>query len=126
MSMKTLFSTVSTMFVLGLLLVQTACYKDNRESMYPSTLVCNTDSITWSKDIKVVVDNACATSGCHSNAAAAGAYDLSNYTGVKTMVDNNRFLAVIESGSMPKGAAPLDKCTINKIRSWIAQGALQN
>jgi len=126
MSIKTLFYTIGTVFALSLLLVQTACYKDNRESMYPSTVVCIVDSVTWSKDIKGIVDNSCSMSGCHNNAVAAGGYDLSNHTGVKMMVDNNRFLAVIESGSMPKGAAPLDKCTINKIRSWIAKGALQN
>ncbi len=124
--MKTLFCAIGTIFVLSLLLVQTACYKDNKESMYPSTVFCDTTNATWGKDIKVIVDNSCATSGCHNNASAAGGYDLSNYTGVKTMVDNNRFLAVIESGSMPKNASKLDNCTINKVRSWIVKGALQN
>lgn len=123
--MKTTFLILGSSFLLCLSLMQMGCYKDNKESMYPRTGVCDTSNVTWSKDIKGIVDNSCAISGCH-NAAASGGYNLSNFAGVKMMVDNNRFLAVIESGSMPKNASKLDNCTINKVRSWIAKGALQN
>lgn len=123
--MKTTFFTIGTVFVLGLSLVQMGCYKDNKESMFPNTGICDTANVTWTKDVRAIVNTSCAISGCH-NAAASGGYDLSNFAGVKMMVDNNRFLAVIESGSMPKNASKLDDCTINKVRSWIAKGALQN
>lgn len=123
--MKTTFFTIGTVFVLGLSFVQMGCYKDNKESMFPSTGVCDTANVTWAKDIQGIVTTSCAISGCH-NATASGGYNLSNFAGVKMMVDNNRFLAVIESGSMPKNASKLDNCAIDKVRSWIAKGALQN
>lgn len=104
---------------------QMSCYKDNKETMYPSG-ACDTSSITWTNNIKSIVNNSCASSGCHDAATAAGGYALNTYSGVKSMTDNNRFLAVIESGSMPKNAAKLDACTINKVRRWINTGALEN
>lgn len=123
--MKTTFLILGSSFLLGLSLIQMGCYKDNKESMFPTTGICDTTNVSWGKDIQAIVNTSCAISGCH-NAAASGGYNLSNYAGVKTMVDNNRFIAVIESGSMPKNASKLDNCTISKVRSWISKGALQN
>ncbi|MDI9320396.1 MAG: hypothetical protein QM530_07985 [Phycisphaerales bacterium] len=104
---------------------QMSCYKDNKEAMYPSG-TCDTNSITWRNNIKPIVDNSCAISGCHDASTAAGGYALNTYSGVKKMADNNQFIAVIELGSMPKNATHLDACTINKVRRWINTGALEN
>jgi hypothetical protein len=123
--MKTTFLILGSSFLLGLSLMQMGCYKDNKESMFPTTGICDTTNVTWGKDIQAIVNTSCAISGCH-NAAASGGYNLSNFAGVKMMVDNKRFVAVLELGTMPKGAPPLDTCTINKVRSWIGKGALQN
>lgn len=111
--------------IMFLATINFGCYKDNKEAMYPSTGSCDTGAVSYAKDISSIIKNSCATSGCH-NASASGGYNLSSYSGVKTMVDNNLFLAVIESGSMPKNASKLDNCTINKVRSWINNGALEN
>ncbi|MCC6185923.1 MAG: hypothetical protein IT256_02090 [Chitinophagaceae bacterium] len=113
------------LFVTIVTAINASCYKDNKESMYPSTGICDTTAVTFGNDIKSIINNSCATSGCH-NASAAGGYNLTSYAGVKTMVDNNVFLTVIESGSMPKNASKLDDCSINKVRSWISKGALDN
>jgi hypothetical protein len=120
---KTIFSIFMVTIVIGLSFFQIGCYKDNKETMYPTS--CDTSNVTWNKDIKPIITNSCSISGCH-NAAAAGGYNLSSYAGVKTMVDNNRFLAVIENGSMPKLSSKLDNCSINLVRIWINKGALEN
>lgn len=104
---------------------QASCYKDSKEALYPSN-ACDTTNITWNKDIKTIVTNSCALSGCHDASSASGGYALNNYAGVKKMTDNARFLAVIELGSMPKNSSKLDPCTINKVRRWINTGALEN
>lgn len=123
--MKTKLSTmIGASLVVGTSWTQMGCYKDNIEELYPITS-CDSTNITWNGQIRSIVTTNCATAGCH-NATAAGGYDLSNYAGVKLMVDNNRFLAVIESGSMPKGAPKLDNCTIAKVRNWISNGAIEN
>jgi hypothetical protein len=122
--MKFVRSIIPIVAIIGLLALNTGCYKDNKETMYPRSS-CDTTNVTWSKDIRPIINASCAFVGCH-NADRSGGYNLSNFEGVKAMVDNNRFLAVIESGSMPKNATKLDNCTINKVRSWINKGALEN
>lgn len=124
-SKKTAISIAA--FTAGLLFLsmQYSCYKDNKEALYPST-ACDTTNITWEKDIKKIVNNSCATSGCHDASSAFGGYALNDYAGVKKCVDNTRFLTVIEQGTMPKNSSKLDDCTINKIRRWINTGALEN
>lgn len=111
----------------GLLLLSTqySCYKDNKESMYPPVGSCDTSNTTWSKDIQPMVQASCARSGCHDASASAG-IDLSGYTGTKMIVDNGSFLRVVEAGSMPKGAAKWDDCSISKLRRWINNGASNN
>lgn len=122
--MKNYWTVLGCFIAIAGTALSTGCYKDSKEAMYPS-VGCDTTNITWTKDIKGIVNNSCALSGCH-DAAASGGYNFNTYSGVKTMVDNNRFLAVIESGSMPKNASKLDNCTINKVRRWINNGALEN
>lgn len=110
---------------IALLSTATGCYKDSKEALYPSG-PCDTTNITWSKDIQPIVNSSCATSGCHDAATASGSYALNTYAGVKTIADNTRLLATIEAGTMPKNSSKLDDCTINKVRRWINQGALEN
>jgi hypothetical protein len=105
--------------------MHSSCYKDNKASMYPSSATCDTTTVTWTSDIQPLVNNSCATSGCH-DASGAGGYALNNYAGVKTMVDNQRFITVMVNGTMPRGGATMDACSINKVRAWINRGALQN
>ena len=126
MNSKKIISAI-TAFTTSVLLLSTqySCYKDSKEALYPIT-ACDTTNITWSKDIKAIVTNSCATGGCHDAASASGGYALNDYNGVKKCVDNTRFLTVIENGSMPKNASKLDDCTINKVRRWINTGALEN
>jgi hypothetical protein len=107
------------------LAVHTGCYKDSKEAMYPST-GCDTTTVTWSSNIQPIINSNCATSGCHDASSSSGGYALNTYSGVKTIANNGRLLAVIESGSMPKGAPKLDNCTINKVRRWINTGAMEN
>ncbi len=104
---------------------QASCYKDSKEALYPSN-ACDTTNITWNKDIKTIVSNSCALSGCHDASTASGSYALNTFAGVKQIANNGRFIAVIENGSMPKGSSKLDDCTINKVRRWINTGALEN
>lgn len=105
---------------------QFGCKKNNKETMYPATITCDTSAVTWTKDIQPIVNNSCALSGCHNSQSASGGHVLDSYNGVKEIVNNNLFLAVVESGEMPKDGKKLDDCSISKIRIWISNGALEN
>lgn len=125
MRKKTIISLSAIALSIFAISIHSSCYKDNKASMYPSTAACDTNTVTWANDIQPLVNNSCATSGCH-DASGAGGYALNTYAGVKTMVDKQRFIAVMVNGTMPKGGATMDACSINKVRAWINRGALQN
>lgn len=105
---------------------QFGCKKDNKESMYPPKTNCDTAAVTWHEDIQPIINNSCALSGCHNSQSAAGGHKLDSYNDVKESVNSNLFLAVVESGTMPKNANKLDECAIAKIRIWINNGASEH
>ncbi|MBS1771554.1 MAG: hypothetical protein JST82_01750 [Bacteroidetes bacterium] len=122
--------------VLGLLAaiaLLAGCYNDKADKLYPvgTTINCDTSgTMSFSADILPTMQSQCATSGCHDASSAQSGYDLTGYTGIKAMVDNDRMLGVIRQdagfSAMPKGGTKLDDCYINKVTRWIHQGAYQN
>lgn len=68
---------------------------------------------------------------CHGGSASAGAgIALDNYAAVKVYVSNGRLLnSILQNGqasAMPKGGGKMDACSINKVSTWIKNGALNN
>jgi len=111
-------------------IILAGCYNDKYEELYPSgTVVCDTTTITYSKDIIPIMAGKCNTAGCHNNAAATG-YDFTTREGILVAINNGRLKGSIswESGysSMPKGLPKLAQCDIDKITRWINQGAPDN
>ena len=86
--------------------------------------VCDTNVVTFSGTIFPLVQSNCL--GCHTE----GTYPLTNYTNIKTQVDNgNLFCAVNHNAGclpMPQGTAQLPTCKLDQIRIWIDQGAPNN
>jgi hypothetical protein len=106
------------------LATNSSCYKDNKQDLYPAG-ACDTGTVTWTADIQPIINNSCTLSGCH-DATASGGYNLTTYSGVKTIADNGRLLATTTSGSMPKNMAKLDDCSIAKLTRWVNTGAPNN
>lgn len=109
----------------------TGCYNDNEQELYPNN-TCSTSSVTYSGNVKAVMQANCAISGCHTvaSSAAAGGIELESYTGLKTIVTNGKLLGAINhlSGfsAMPKNASKLSDCTLSQIKKWVDDGALNN
>jgi hypothetical protein len=100
------------------------CYYDNVEELYPDGSPCDVSNITYSLDIKPIIDTNCAISGCH--VAGTGRVNLTTYAGLKQVVDDGRLVTmVIQQKNMPP-TQPLSKCQMDKIQAWIGQGALEN
>ncbi|MFK8005642.1 MAG: hypothetical protein AB8H03_04695 [Saprospiraceae bacterium] len=103
------------------------CYYDVEEELYP-TIECSTTDLSFQADILPIIDNNCF--GCHDAASNFGGVTLEGYDQLKTYVNNNELLGVIkhESGfsPMPKNAAKLLDCEIEKIEAWITNGAPNN
>jgi hypothetical protein len=109
--------------VIALLLVQ-SCYYDKEEELYPGN--CNVLNPTYTNGIKTMIDNNCATSGCHTGIAPAAGLLLNTYPQVKEIAVNGKLEArVIIQKSMPP-SGPLPKCDLEALQVWIAAGAPEN
>ena len=113
--------------ILFFVVILTGCYYDVEEELY-STLDCQTAEMSYEKDIKPIIEMDCY--GCHSAAANFGNVTLEDYEELLKYVNNSALLGVIkhEKGfsPMPKNQAMLLECEIEKIESWIADGARNN
>ncbi|HQQ93499.1 MAG TPA: hypothetical protein PLQ93_03015 [Bacteroidia bacterium] len=85
---------------------------------------CNTDSITYTKDIKDMLVNCQA---CHSGSVISKGVDLSSYAGTKAAGQSGKlYNAVAQNGmatAMPQAPAPkLSDCNVSKIDAWVKNG----
>lgn len=113
--------------VLGIVLVGTSCYYDVEEELYP-TIECITAEMSYQDDIIPILSNDCYT--CHSAAANFGNITLEGHDALLKYVNDGSLLGAVrhEGGysPMPKGAAMLLDCEVQKIEAWITDGALNN
>lgn len=115
-----LFLTIFSLFCVG-------CYYDNIETKYNQS-GCDLTSISWTSDVKPLVDQFCVA--CHQGSSPAAGLLLEGYQDVKASVLQGEFSIRINKPSsdplkMPPNAL-IDSCSIEKINIWIANGALEN
>lgn len=88
---------------------------------------CDTSNVTFSVNVWPILESTCR--GCHAGSGASGGVKITNYTEVKTLVDNGYLENVLSRKGprkpMPPGGA-LEKCANDQIRIWIADGAKNN
>lgn len=103
------------------ILVWSSCAYDNGEDLYPNR-TCETDSLTYDNQIGPLINNSCATTGCH----AAGGLPprLTNYAEVLNNLGRIEQRAVIDKTMPPSG--PLGTCQLSQLSEWINQGAPEN
>lgn len=97
-----------------------SCYYDIGEELYPTDPNdCKTDSLTYDDDIKILINNSCAVSGCH--VAGAQTPFLTTYAEVKANTSGIQQRAIVQGDMPPSG--PLSACDKKKLEQWIADGA---
>jgi hypothetical protein len=119
-------------FSLLFIFILTTCYYDNEENLYPvSGQDCDLTNVTYTLTVKPVLQAYCLS--CHSTAASSGSgagIRLENYTDLKTYATNGRLYGSVSHVAgysfMPKGGSILDNCTVQKLKKWIDDGALNN
>lgn len=99
------------------------------ETCDPDAGGCNTENVSYSVDIRPVIENNCL--GCHRNPNPVGGFSLETYADVAAKVNSGRFYGAVawEQGyvPMPFGAsAPLPDCDLARIKAWIDAGAPDN
>jgi hypothetical protein len=111
-----------------------SCSKDNEQDINNNPPGggggnnCDTANMQYTRDVLPIISGSCYS--CHGNGNVSGGVSLGNYASVKTQADNGNLLHVINHDAgypaMPQGGSKLSDCNINKIRSWINHGALNN
>ncbi|MFP5041292.1 hypothetical protein [Parasediminibacterium sp. JCM 36343] len=106
------------------------CYYDKADVINPNAAaaVCDTTSVTYSKDIQAIISQNCYS--CHSGSANnGGGYQYDSYDMLKTYITSNPGVLQSDinwtSNPMPKSASKLSACNINKISAWINKGLPQ-
>ncbi|MCU7549473.1 cytochrome c [Chitinophagaceae bacterium LB-8] len=129
-------STLFSLLTFATILI-TSCSKDNEQdeaqNQNPSGggnggSTCDTVNIKYATGVVPILQANCYV--CHGNGSAEGSVTLDNYNALKTKANNGTLLGVITHAAgypqMPKNGAKLSDCNINKIRSWINNGAQNN
>ena len=123
--MKKWFSSLCLLLVV--LFVAISCSKKNEEELSVDA-VCDTNNMTYSVNIQPILENFCYS--CHGRGLSQNGINFDTYAGVKAVVDNGKLVGAITHASgfvpMPQSAPKLSDCNINKIKSWVASGAVNN
>ena len=125
------------LFLIGIILtslIVISCSKSNEETLQQNTNGntggnnCDTVNMKYAADVLPIIQANCYS--CHGNGLSQNGVSLDSYAKVKVQADNGNLIGVITHADgyppMPQGAAKLSDCNINKIRSWISRGALNN
>ena len=88
---------------------------------------CDTATLSYNNEIKTIVNNNCAVSGCHS--AGSPFRDFTTYSGINAVISNGLFKnRVIDKNPsiMPVGGFPVGSDDEAKLLCWVEKGALEN
>lgn len=107
--------------------IQTGCYNDKEELLYPDT-VCDTAAVKYSTTIAPILSSFCVS--CHGGSTPSAAIKLDTYSDVSIQASNGRLWGAISHSPsyspMPKNAAKLNTCNLAKIKKWLDAGHPNN
>lgn len=89
---------------------------------------CDTTNMKYAANVQPILQANCYS--CHGNGLSQNGVSLDTYNQVKQQANNGNLIGVITHASgypaMPFGRPKLSDCDINKIKDWVARGALNN
>lgn len=118
---------LKTLVIIAMISLLYSCYYDVEEEIYP-TIECAVDDVRYSEHVLPIIQNNCYS--CHDANSNFGGVTLEHFDQLKRYVDNGKLLGVMKHqpgfSPMPKNAAQLVKCDIEKIEAWVNAGANDN
>ena len=124
---------ISSFLIAGALIASTEGCKAKKESKptpgiaaAPVEVVSRcSDSVTYTGQVKAIIDNNCALS-CHSARSHYAGIDLSNYELLKAEAQKPRFMGSLNHtgvySPMPKKSPKLSDSTLLVLSCWIENG----
>lgn len=84
-------------------------------------------NVTYNQNVKTIIDQSCATSGCHNATTNARGLTLETYSQVKNAFINRNALGRMESTTNPMPpSGNLPSTSIQIIKNWRDQGYIEN
>lgn len=107
----------------GCCIVLSACYYDVESELYTGN--CDIPaSPTYTADVSSIVNNKCATAGCHVT-GGSGVGNMESYSGVLAKVQDGTFeQEVLVDLTMPPSGG-MSQCELDIINAWLANGAAE-
>jgi hypothetical protein len=125
-AMKQVFIKNIIVLVAGTLLFFVSCTYSKKELLNVECILPQT--VSYKNDVANILQLHC--SSCHNNSFNLGGVSLEGYNNAKTVAGSGKLFNVINHTpgffKMPKGGNKLDKCSIELIKKWIDNGALNN
>lgn len=82
---------------------------------------------TYTADIKVILDNSCAKSGCHDPLTKSNGYDFSTYNTAMPISQGANFLGAVQHKSgfkpMPMDGPKLSDSKVQLLTCWVQNGS---
>jgi hypothetical protein len=99
-----------------------ACEKGEKQTETPVETDCT--KVTYSGDIKAIINKSCSLSGCHNTGSGNG--DFTTHAGLKAKSDNGtlRNRVLVKKDMPPSGALSSEE--LAKIDCWIKNGSPDN
>ena len=105
-----------------------ACASEKEEVLFPPINACDTTGVSFSAEVKPIIDAHCLS--CHSLSAATASVVLEQYSDYApyTLTSNRLVNSIDYNDPLLKMPPPgkLPDCDIAKIRNWVSSGAPNN
>jgi len=107
-----------------------SCSYDTEEELYGIT-ICETELMSFTDDVWPIIQENCVS--CHGGETPFAGLALEHYSQIRTTALDTTVEGVINRIDRPEGDpdimppnSRLEQCSIDKIKAWVEQGALEN
>lgn len=117
-----------------MIILSSSCYYDNKDDLYDVVIVpgeagaCDFTTVSYATDLMPILELQC-NAACHNPTDRRGNIVLTSHSDVIPYVNDGSLLGSIQYASdfvaMPPGLR-MPTCDIDKIQSWINNGAPNN
>ena len=122
-----IMENIKIVLIVAVVLFFNACSTLVEEDLNQDT-GCDTQAVSWTDDVLPILEISCL--GCHNAGAAQGGIVIDSHESITAVIDRGRLLGAIRHdpgfSPMPRNAAQLSACNIEKIAAWVNDGAPNN
>jgi hypothetical protein len=107
-----------------IVIIGISCSSENVQELQDP---CDSADVVFKQDVEALLSANCTDAGCHNGPNGVGGLDLNTYASAKEIADNGKLMnRITGAGNLMPPSGKLPKCDIERIRTWVEQGAPNN